>query len=365
MRITKEEIDEATREVLEHLTGGSFGMVNNLDYVRVYNRVYRDSGAMYSLSRKDFLFVLDIEKYRENAVRYFYDLDSIDRDKMLINLMNKYPDAIARKTLDQTVVYTERFMCSLGGYFICNPDIAGEIWDELRDCIPEEEEEKAILNYVMLSGDRFSVRQLNINNQDDLNIELNYEGLDNKLVVDILKEDRSSMMIFHGIPGTGKTSYIRKLISDNKDLRFYWLDAKLLQYSNNKIFIEFLMDHRNAIYVLEDCEDLLRDRGNFGNEFLSTVLNMADGMLGDSLNVKFICTFNADLDKIDEAVLRKGRLSLQHEFKKLSVEKVKALSEHLGIEIPEIKEMPLCDIYNFARENGAKKSPERRRVGFG
>lgn len=363
--IEKIEIDKAIQEVMESLNPGGFQGVNNADYVRIYNRLYPGVGAYYAVNHKPFYLIMDEEELSNNRKRYHYDIEEFDGNKLLLNILNKYNNAIIRKVLEDTIIFTEEFMYLLGGRFICRPEIAGKIWDELQECLPEKEPERAILYYVMISGDRLSTKPIVVKEQEGMDLSLNYnDDLNNERINEILREEKSSLMIFHGEPGTGKTSYIRKLIADNKDLQFYWLDSKLLQLSSNKMFVEFLLDHRNAVYVLEDCEDLLRDRGNFGSEFLSVVLNMADGMLGDSLDVKFICTFNADLDKIDEAVLRKGRLSLQHEFKRLTVEKVKALSESLGIEIPEIKEMPLCDIYNYAQENGAKKKSDRKRVGF-
>ena len=33
---------------------------------------------------------------------------------------------------------------------------------------------------------------------------------------------------------------------------------------------------------------------------MSTILNLTDGLLGDGLKLKFICTFNTDINQIDD-----------------------------------------------------------------
>lgn len=69
------------------------------------------------------------------------------------------------------------------------------------------------------------------------------------------------------------------------------------------------------------------------------MLNLTDGIIGEALNIKFICTFNCPLSQIDKAVLREGRLKLIYNFKKLSLEKTKNL-------LPSAtEEMTLSQIY--------------------
>ena len=85
-------------------------------------------------------------------------------------------------------------------------------------------------------------------------------------------------------------------------------------------------------------------------------------MLGDSLKLKFICTFNTDLKNIDDAILRKGRLKVKYEFKDLKTNKVKKLFEKLGISLELAKPMPLCDVYNYLEDNG--NNPTHHKIGF-
>ena len=78
--------------------------------------------------------------------------------------------------------------------------------------------------------------------------------------------------------------------------------------------------------------------------------------------IKFICTFNAPLKDIDEALLRKGRLAARYEFKDLTTDKVNQLIKEESLDIPEqTHPMTLAEIYNY---EGMDFSQGRKRVGF-
>jgi ATP-dependent 26S proteasome regulatory subunit len=89
---------------------------------------------------------------------------------------------------------------------------------------------------------------------------------------------------------------------------------------------------------------------------MNTLLNLTDGIIGDSLNLHFICTFNTNVNNIDKALLRKGRLSYMYEFEPLTLEKTREW-------IPDAKKsMTIADIFNYNVENNA--NVENRPIGF-
>jgi len=88
------------------------------------------------------------------------------------------------------------------------------------------------------------------------------------------------------------------------------------------------------------------DRKFSGNNNVSNLLNISDGLLSDCLNVQIICTFNSGLNLVDSALLRKGRLIARYEFGKLDVRKAQKLSEHLGFHQAIVKPMTLAEITN-------------------
>lgn len=174
---------------------------------------------------------------------------------------------------------------------------------------------------------------------------------------DILTRDTSELIMLHGKPGTGKSSIIKTLINDvgcKKRIEFLYFPTDIFEHVTSSDLIYFFSQHQHSVCVLEDCEKLLLSR-DISNNGLSLLLNMTDGVLGEALSLKFICTFNT-LDKnIDSALLRKGRLSLKYEFKELCLEKSKAINP------AATKPMILADLYNTESNI---EGPSERKIGF-
>lgn len=175
----------------------------------------------------------------------------------------------------------------------------------------------------------------------------------------ILNEENSSLMIFYGEPGTGKSSLIKHFIStyDNKD--FIFMDGELLYNASKEKLMTYFLDCQDTIFILEDCEKALLDREHHFNPVMSILLNLTDGIIGDVLNIKLICTFNTSLSNIDQALLRKGRLSLKYEFKKLAKEKCQELLNDESVN----EDMTLADLYNKDKENDFSKKVKKK-IGF-
>ena len=184
------------------------------------------------------------------------------------------------------------------------------------------------------------------------------------------KDDESGLLILHGDKGTGKSTYIRHLISSNPDKKFVYIPANLVGILSQPNFSTFLMTLQNHVIILEDCEEAIKDRKANGTPAaVSLLLNMTDGLLSDGLGLKFICTFNDDVKNIDSALLRKGRLVSKYEFKPLCVEKSNELLQTLYGEKYKAgeyesepvtdKALSLADIYHFYEASYEK---ERRKI---
>jgi ATP-dependent 26S proteasome regulatory subunit len=126
-----------------------------------------------------------------------------------------------------------------------------------------------------------------------------------------------------------------------------------------------LIENANTIFVIEDAEDLLVSRDQFKNSSISMLLNLTDGLLGESLGIQIIATFNTHISNIDKALLRKGRLIGLYEFKALSIDKSKKLLEENGIINTEIKQpMTLADSYNTEQNEFTINTNKRASIGF-
>jgi hypothetical protein len=159
------------------------------------------------------------------------------------------------------------------------------------------------------------------------------------------KENDKGIVLLHGLPGTGKTTYLRHLIA-SIDKKVLFVSPNVAGNLMNPEFIDLLIDYPNAVLVIEDAEQILMDRKLNSYSSVSNLLNISDGLLSDCLNVQIICTFNSALSVVDHALLRKGRLIARYEFDKLDIAKAKRLSEHLGIDQVITKPMTLAEITN-------------------
>ena len=183
------------------------------------------------------------------------------------------------------------------------------------------------------------------------------------LIETSLEQEKSGLVLLHGAPGTGKTSYIKSLISKDPASSFIFIQNEFVQDLLKPDFISFLLKNRNAILIIEDAEKVITTRESISeNSVVSTILQLTDGLFSDFLNIKVICTFNTTLDKVDKALLRKGRLIANYEFKPLAAEKANRLLETLGHQTPGT-DLALADIFNF-QDKSFLESATKKKIGF-
>ena len=177
------------------------------------------------------------------------------------------------------------------------------------------------------------------------------------------KPNGKGIILLHGEPGTGKTSYIKHLTSLIEEKNILFIPPSMAEMLSEPSIIPFLMSHKNSILIIEDAERVIADReGNGSAVGVSNILNITDGILGDCLNIQIIATFNMKREKIDPALLRKGRLIAEHKFEKLSVENTNKLLKHLEKDYTSTEEMALADIYNVDVE--FYKTNNKSKIGF-
>jgi hypothetical protein len=186
--------------------------------------------------------------------------------------------------------------------------------------------------------------------------------------VERLRERDRGISIFEGSPGTGKTHYLRHLMSVLKEThRFYFLPPTNLHSLSQPEFIEFWSGQRRSyphhrfVVILEDCESSIAPRTGENNDVVSMILSLSDGMLSDFLKIQIICTVNCRVTEIDQALLRPGRLNCHRVFPRLAYPEAKKLADTLGKRLPQSDDYSLAEI--FAGASAAK--PRRPSIGFG
>lgn len=200
----------------------------------------------------------------------------------------------------------------------------------------------------------------------DFNIEEQYNDSfvkEAEKIESFIVETKSGIVILHGEKGTGKSTYINHLISEHPEKKFVYFPSVLVPLLGEPNFTNFLYRLKNTVLILEDCENALRSRESTnGNPAVNQLLNLSDGLL-KSLEIKFICTFNAPPEEIDEALMRKGRLFAKYEFEKLCPEKSSALLTKLrGEETVVTEPMSLADIYYY--DNDSYEEEKYAPIGF-
>lgn len=176
-----------------------------------------------------------------------------------------------------------------------------------------------------------------------------------------ISSKKSGLILLHGEPGTGKTTYIKSLISAHDSSNFIFVQNEFVNSLLDPDFISFLLKQRNSILVIEDAEKVITSREQMRSEsVVSTLLQLTDGLFSDYLNIKVICTFNTHLSKIDKALMRKGRLLAMYEFDKLNLDKTNDLLKSFDLERSN-EELSIADIMNYKEENFAQK---KTKIGF-
>jgi hypothetical protein len=218
------------------------------------------------------------------------------------------------------------------------------------------------INLVVREFNRIELRAMEIK-RTSLNLDLFYED-DFKEVDEVIRKrlnnkNDKGIVLLHGLPGTGKTTYLRYLIGKLKK-RVLFLSSGLAGCLLDPEFIDLLISNPNSVVIVEDAENIMMDRRTNGNSSVSSLLNISDGLLADFLNIQLVCTFNSPLVMVDPALMRKGRLIARYEFGKLSAEKAQRLSDHLGLNTTITKPMTVAEIANPHE----KEEPRIEVIGF-
>lgn len=311
-------------------------------------------------------------------------IDDIDISKAFSYVQNNYRDSIVdtyqscyfnreagRQEFNKTIfVLKSKVVIELAGQYakVLHPadryDFADRLLNTLNDYRLPEKKEDFEINIITCSNSGLDLKRLDIK-PAALDLEMYYNDdfkeIDSIIRQRLNQQNDKGIVLLHGLPGTGKTTYLRHLIGELKK-KVLFVSPSVAGNLMNPEFIDLLIDNQNSILIIEDAENIMMDRKYNSDSSVSNLLNLSDGLLSDCLSVQVICTFNSSLDLIDSALMRKGRLIAKYEFGKLGVDKAQRLSKQLGFDTVIIAPMTIAEIANqHDREYSVKKTEV---VGF-
>ena len=257
-------------------------------------------------------------------------------------------------------------------------------------------ENRIPLTFWTLGAQGATCRSRRIIVPDWSDIQQNYpvEVGDNLNYLMEMKPGKSGQLImFHGVPGTGKSYAIRALLKQwNSWCKGeYIVDPEKFFGGSAEYMISVLLGNNNSsydeptvrsgadsegsedpkvtspwhLYIVEDSDELLTDDAKErSGQALSRLLNVVDGMIGQGLQVLVLVTTNEPMERIHPAVKRPGRCLANIEFRKFN--KKEAGIWLNGNDIVTTEDRTLAELYY---ERGDIESllseSDKSSIGFG
>lgn len=274
-------------------------------------------------------------------------------------------------------------------------DVAQDAYRRQTLLIPEWTDPKSgqiRVGFWAWNGNGPVMRWRTLTTADPRDIDKNYTKPVQDGIQDLLKikepANLGHLILFHGVPGTGKTYFIRMLAEHWKPWceTHYIIDPDaMLQngaYLSAVIFSEdqewddaepapfnFRSEPREKwkLIVIEDASEFIektaKDRTGQG---LQRLLNLADGLIGQSTNTLVLITTNEPLDALHPAITRAGRCLANIEFPQLPKEQANEWLKEKGVDEQVSRETTLAELYEKLGQAriGAGQSVKRA-IGFG
>jgi len=390
----KEPKSEEEKMPIEHakfLVDGPQATPENFQHLRYYAIKYREAPSVINFQGpyiEPFALYNELEEnmraeeiysfstvyngHRERIARYtmsFPGYPGYLLNATGIGGQNKYdfevPKSITKHTDDY--VYTSQIQ-------LLRPSIASglrddyferEITEYIEYCTYTRKPDQPTINMIEVTNQGFVMESHDVDDSfeiKDLDVNYGYGFTQfHKELMGRFNNSKKGLVLFHGLPGTGKTYYIRHLLREmaNSNKEVIYMPPNMVDHLTEPVFMTFLSGEvrqwssqgKFCVLLIEDAEPLLAKRQEGVRiQGVTNLLNMTDGLLNDMLNLQIICTFNVDLKKLDSALLRPGRLIARKEFKALNELDANLLAQRLGIKHHFKKPATLGEIYSFGKD---------------
>lgn len=164
------------------------------------------------------------------------------------------------------------------------------------------------------------------------------------------------LLLWHGEPGSGKTSAIRSLIHEWRS----WCTAHCI-VDPDRFFAEpgYLHEVISSapsrgqwkLIIAEDSDEFITATGQTGAS-LGRLLNLTDGLFGQGTNTLVLLTTNLPMSRLHPAVTRPGRCLSVIEFRRFSAAEVGERTGLVGA-----TSMTLAELYRFRNDGTMPNRP--------